>query len=327
MMKRRKFMTLLGGAALVPLRVSAQEPGRTYRLGFLIPAGRDTPAIAGFLDELRLNGFIEGQNLTVIWGDFNVPTNELAERAAALVKAAPDAIVAGPELPLRTLQAATQTVPLIGMTEDMVASGLVASLARPGGNTTGISLLSPELDGKRQDILIEAVPGVQRIAALADSNVTPPRHVQTLQEAARAHGVQLSVFGVGGPEEIVSAINAAKTSGAEALNFLATPLFSVPGSRNTRVVIERVTELHLPAIYQWPETAEQDGLAAYGPRFVQVYRQRARMVVKVLRGIKPADLPVEQPTSFELVINLRSAKAIGREIPTGLVLRADEVIE
>ena len=230
MMKRREFMTLLGGAALVPLRVRAQEPGRTYRLGFLIPAGRDTPAIAGFLDELRLNGFIEGQNLTVIWGDFNVPTNELAERAAALVKAAPDAIVAGPELPLRTLQAATQTVPLIGMTEDMVASGLVASLARPGGNTTGISLLSPELDGKRQDILIEAVPGVQRIAALADSNVTPPRHVQTLQEAARAHGVQLSVFGVGGPEEIVSAINAAKTSGAEALNFLATPLFAIPAS-------------------------------------------------------------------------------------------------
>ena len=123
------------------------------------------------------------------------------------------------------------------------------------------------------------------------------------------------------------AINGAKAAGAEALNFLATPLFSLPGSRNNRVVLERVAQLHLPAIYQWPETAEQGGLAAYGPRFVQVYRQRARMVVKVLRGIKPADLPVEQPTSFELVINLRSAKAIGREIPTGLVLRADEVIE
>src|SRR5947209_3656232 len=210
MMKRREFMTLLGGAALVPLRVRAQELARTYRLGFLIPAGRDTPAIAGFLDELRLNGFIEGQNLTVIWGDFNVPTNELAERAAALVKAAPDAIVAGPELPLRTLQAATQTVPLIGMTEDMVASGLVATLAWPGGNTTGISLLSPELDGKRQDILIEAAPAAHRIAIVSDARTTQADHVQVLQQGARSHGVEASHFGVSGPDEIRPAILEAK---------------------------------------------------------------------------------------------------------------------
>jgi putative ABC transport system substrate-binding protein len=206
----------------------------------------------------------------------------------------------------------------------MVAAGLVTSLARPGGNTTGISLLSPELDGKRQDILMEAVPGSRRMAALADSNVTPPRHLEALQKAARARGVELIVFGVSKPEQIAPAINDAKASGAEALNFLATPLF---GGSHRRAVIERVAALRLPAIYQWPEMAEEGGLAAYGPRQTQIFRQRAQMVVKILRGAKPSDIPVEQPTHFELVINLQTAKAIGYEVPAGLVLRADKVIE
>ena len=278
-------------------------------------------------DELRLNGFVEGKNLVLLPEGFDVNYDHLAERAAAVVNAAPDAIIAGPELPLRALQAVTRTVPLIGMSEDMVGEGLVASLARPGGNMTGISLLSPELDGKRQDILIEAVPGARRIAAMADSNVTPPYHLQALQHAARSRGVELSVFGVGGPEEIISAIDAAKAAGAEALNFLATPLFSVPGSRNNDVVLERVATVRLPAIFQWPETAEAGALAAYGPRFADVYRQRARMVAKILRGTRPADIPVEQPTRFELVVNVKAAKAIGHEVPAGLVLRADKVIE
>src|SRR5262247_406581 len=146
-----------------------------------------------------------------------------------LVAAAPDAIIAGPAPPLRALQAVTRTIPLIGMSEDMVGEGLVASLARPGGNITGISLLSPELDGKRQDILIEAVPNAHHIAAMADSRQTPPYHLQALQHAARSRGVELAVFGVNGPEEVASAINGAKASGTEALNFLATPLFSVSG--------------------------------------------------------------------------------------------------
>jgi putative ABC transport system substrate-binding protein len=327
-MKRREFITLVGGAAAGwPLAARAQEPGRTYRLGFLIPVPRETAVVAAFFDELRLNGFIEGQNLTVIPGGFDVRNEQLAERAAALVKAAPDAIIAGPELPLHALQEMTRTVPLIGMTEDMVAAGLAASLARPGGNITGISLLSPELDGKRQEILIEAVPGARRMAAMADSNVTPPQHLQTLKDSSLRRGVELLVFGVARPEEIVPAIDGAKTSGAEAINFLATPLFSIPGSRNNRVVMERLAELRLPAIYQWPETAEQGGLIGYGPRFTQVYRQRARLLVKVLRGTKPADLPVEQPTEFELVINLQAAKAIGHDVPASLVLRADKVIE
>ena len=321
-LRRREFITLLGGAAAIgPLAARAQEPGRIYRLGFLIPiGGRQTPAVLALFDELRLNGFVEGKNLTIILGSFEAIDDHLAN-------AAPDAIVAGPELPLRALQAVTRTVPLIGMTEDMVAAGLVASLSRPGGNITGISLLSPELDGKRQDILIETVPGARRTAAMADSNVTPPYHIQVLQQAARSRGVELSAFGVGGPEEIVSAIDAAKASGAEALNFLATPLFSVPGSRNNRLVMERIAKVRLPAIFQWPETAEAGAIAAYGPRLTEVNRQRARMVAKILRGAKPADIPVEQPTRFELVVNLKAAQAIGHDVPASLVLRADKVIE
>ena len=279
-----QVLTLLGGAAaLAPLVARAQEAGRVYRLGFLIPTGRDAAVTVAFFDELRANGFIEGQNLSVVPGGFSVPVARIAEVAEAMVKAAPDAIVAGPELQLRALQAVTKTIPLIGMTEDMVASGLVASLSRPGGNTTGISLLSPELDGKRQEILIEAVPGVRRMAALADLNVTVERHLHTLRDAAKARGIDLSVIGVGKPEEIVPAINEAKASGAQAINFLATPLFFV----NRRIAFEHVAALRLPAIYQWPEMAEEGGLASYGARFTQLYRQRARMVVKILRGTKP----------------------------------------
>jgi putative ABC transport system substrate-binding protein len=232
-----------------------------------------------------------------------------------------------PAPPLRAFQAITRTVPIIGMSEDMVGEGLAASLARPGGNITGISLLSPELDGKRQDILIEAVPGARRIAAIADSRQTPPYHLQALQHAARSRGVELAVYGVNGPEEIASTIDAAKASGADALNFLATPLFSLPGTRNNAVVMERIAGVRLPAIFQWPETAEAGALAGYGPRFPEMYRQRARMVVRILRGAKSADMPVEQPDRFQLVINLKAAKALGHAVPAGLVLRADEVIE
>jgi putative ABC transport system substrate-binding protein len=321
--KRRDFITLLGGAAAWPFAAHPQEAGRTYRLGFMVPLSPDAPGVVAFFDELRFAGFIEGQNLIVVPGGFDVRDERFAERAAALVKAAPDAIVSGPDLTTRALQQATRTIPLIAMTEDMVGAGLVKSLARPGGNTTGISLLSPELDGKRQEILMDAVPGARRMAALADSRVTPAHHLQTLQEGARARGVELSVFGVTKLEEIAPAIESAKTWGAQALNVLATPLFF----NNSGLIIERVTALRLPTIYQWPDMAERGGFAGYGPRFTEIYRQRARIVVKVLRGAKPADLPVEQPATFELVINLKAANTIGHEVPAGLVLRADKVIE
>jgi putative ABC transport system substrate-binding protein len=187
---RRSFIALIGGTAAWPLAARGQEAGRTYRLGFLTQVGRNTPGIVAFFDELRAHGFVEGRNLSMIPGGFGVAIERIGEVAETMVKAAPDAIVAGPELPLRALQTLTRTIPLIGMTEDMVAEGFAASLARPGGNITGISLLSPELDGKRQDILIEAVPGVRRMAALADANVTPalsrsPRRRRSCRRSTR----------------------------------------------------------------------------------------------------------------------------------------------
>jgi putative ABC transport system substrate-binding protein len=198
------------------------------------------------------------------------------------VRTQPDAIVSGPYHYTRAVQQATKSIPIIGMSEDMVLEGLVASLSRPGGNTTGISLLSPELDGKRQDLLIEAVPGIRRIATLLDATRTGQEHVKKLRSAAEARAIDVDVFSV---------------------------------------------ELRMPAMHQWPEMAEEGGLIGYGPRFTGVFRQRARLVARVLRGAKPADIPVEQPTTFELVINLQTAKRIGREIPAALVLRADKVVE
>jgi putative tryptophan/tyrosine transport system substrate-binding protein len=321
-MHRRQFITALGGAAITPLAAHAQEAGRIYRLGVLVPAARESAAVRAMFDELRLNGFVEGQNLAVI-GSFGVTTEQIADGVAILMKAVPDVIVSGPELYTRALQAATRTMPLLSVSEDLVGEGLVASLAKPGGNVTGISLLSPELDDKRQDILIDAVPGIRRMAALADSAITLKRHLQQQQEVARARGVELSIFTVAKPEEIAPALDEAKARGAEAVNFLATPLQLL--SRG--LIFDRIAATRIPAIYQWPDMAEEGGLIGYGPRFTQVYRQRARQITKVLRGAKPSDVPVEQPSTFEMVINLRTAKAIGHDIPAGLLLRADKVIE
>ena len=204
----------------------------------------------------------------------------------------------------------------------MVAAGFVRSLARPGGNTTGVSVLAPELNGKRQEILMEAVPGARRIAVLADPiNTQAP--LQALQNTARARGVEVAVFSVGTPELIAPTMDKAKEWGATALNVLSAPLFSI----NRRLIIERAAALGLPAIYEWAEMAEEGGLIAYGPRLTLIYRQLARLIVKVLRGIKPEDLPVEQPTKFDLVVNLKTAKALGLTIPESFLARADEVIE
>jgi putative ABC transport system substrate-binding protein len=327
-MRRRKFLALFGGSIIgLPFAAGAQEHSRSYRVAFLTPAGRQTSTIQALFDELRLQGFVEGQNLTALVEGFEFRDDQLPELAAAVVKAEPDAIVAGPEAPLRALQAATRSIPLIGMTEDMVGGGFVRSFAHPDGNITGISLLSHELDGKRQELLIETVPAASKIAALADSTVVPAYHLEALQRAAQSRGVDLAIFGVRGSDEIAPAIDAAKAAGAEALNFLASPRFSIPSSRDNRVVMDRVATVRLPAIFQWPETAEAGALLGYGPRFSDVGRQRARLLIKVLRGTKPSDIPVEQPVRFEFVLNLQAARAIGREIPPGLVLRADKVIE
>jgi putative tryptophan/tyrosine transport system substrate-binding protein len=318
-MNRREFMAAIGSVALSPLAAHAQEAGRLYRLGVLIPATR--ASIEPFFDELRINGFVEGQNL-VVTGAYSVRAEQIAESTATLMQTQPEVILCGPEAYLRVLQTATRTIPLDSMSEDLVGEGFVASLAKPGGNITGISLLSPELDGKRLEILTEAVPGLRRVAALAHSIVTK-EHLAQQQELARSRGVQLSVFAFAKASEIAPALDAAKASGAQAINFLANPHQVV--SRD--IILDHMARVGLPAIYQWPETADLGGLMGYGPPFAKMYRQRARQIAKMLRGTKPTEMPVEQPANFELVINLRTAKTIGLEIPERLVTRADRVIE
>jgi putative ABC transport system substrate-binding protein len=324
-MKRRDFITLLGGTAVAwSLGARAQGPGRVYRLGVMVGQSRDSATVAAFFDELRLLGFSEGQNLAIVAGDFGLRDEQRPALAAEIVKLAPDVIWNIGSTPrTRTFQELTKTIPIVTLGDDMLGEGLVQSLARPSGNTTGISILSPELDSKRQDILIDAVPGVRRLAALADSKVSTPQQLHLLQEAARVRGIDLAVYSARTPEDILPAMDQAKAAGAAAFNVLATPLFS----SNRGLVMGRATALRLPAIYQWPEMAEEGGFAAYGPRLTQIYRQEARLVAKIFRGAKPADLPVEQPARFELVINLQAAKVIDHEVPASVVLRADRVIE
>jgi putative ABC transport system substrate-binding protein len=275
-------------------------------------------------DELRRAGFVSGQNLTIEWHSYGPRTDLIPEFAAELAKRRLDVLVMNGEAAIRAAQQATTTIPILGITEDMVGQGLVNSLARPGGNTTGVSILATELDGKRQEILIEAVPGLRRVAVLADSNVTGLSQLQPLQDAARARGLELSIYRVASAEEITAAIDAAKASGAAALNvFESAFLYG-----NHRLITDRVAALRLPAIYRWPEDAEENGFVAYGPRLIQIFRElAAQQLVKLLRGAKPADLPVEQPTKFELVINLKTANALGVTVPETLLARADKVIE
>jgi putative tryptophan/tyrosine transport system substrate-binding protein len=323
-MRRREFISLLGGAAAWPVAAIAQEAGRTYRVGGLSPSPRDALHYAAFFDELRRFGFIEGQNLDIHGRGFGASIDRFAAIADELAKARVDAIFCAGDVAIRAAQRATATIAILGITDDMVGSGLARSLAGSGGNTTGMSILANELDGKRQEILIEAVPGIRRMAALADTNSTTPRQLQALQDAARARGVELSIHRVVGAGEIVGAIDAAKTSDGAALNVLSSPLLFA----NRAVIIERAAVLRLPAMYQWPEMAEQGGLLAYGPRVVRIFREgMARQLVKLLRGARPADMPVEQPTSFELVINFKTAQALGHTVPPGLLLRADKITE
>jgi putative ABC transport system substrate-binding protein len=322
---RRKLVALgIGAAAFGGLTQSrlARGQAQTYRLAVVAGRARDADIFGTFFDELRLSGIVEGQNLTVLPGGFGLRNEQFAGVAAAVVNAAPHVIVPSGDLAARIVQDATHAIPIVAITDDMIAAGLVRSLARPGGNITGVSLLSVELNGKRLEILMEAAPGARRIATLSDANSDPKKFL-ALQDAVRSRGIELANYAVSSPEGIAPAIDAAKSWGATALNVLATQFFSV----NRHVVIDRANAARLPAIYQWPDMAEDGGLIGYGPRLTTIYRQVARQVVKILQGVKPADLPVEQPTTFEFVINLKTAKAIGHEVPASLVARADQVIE
>ena len=303
----------------------AQEAGRTYRLGSLQLGARNALQHIAFYNEMRRLGFVEGQNLSVDTHGYGLQIDQLVAHASEIVKNQVEVILCAGDPAIRAAQQATKTIPILAITDDMVGSGLVKSLAKPEGNTTGVSILATELDGKRQEILIEAVPGhspygdarrrQHHIAATARQACGTPR---------APAAVELSIYTVTTPGEIASAIETAKNKGAAALNALATPLiFNYRG-----IILERTTALRLPAIYQWPEMSEEGGLIGYGPRIVDIYRDMlSRQLAKLLRGAKPAEIPVEQPTKFELVINLKTAQAIGHDIPAGLALRADKVIE
>jgi putative ABC transport system substrate-binding protein len=266
-------------------------------------------------------GFVDGQNLKLVVNGFDVHDDQFAEVAATLANASADAVFCISDAATRA--ARQYGVPIVAVSPDMVAGGLVHSLARPGGNLTGVGILAAELDSKRLEILMDVLPGARRIAVMADPKVTQPAEFQVLQNAARARDVELMIFTAGAPEQIAPTMEKAKASGATALNTLAAPLFSF----NRRILFEQAAALGLPAIYEWPDMAEEGGLIAYGPRLATIYRQAARLLVKVLRGAKPEDLPVEQPTNFELVINLATAKALGLTIPESFLMRADKVIE
>jgi putative ABC transport system substrate-binding protein len=323
-LKRREVIAILSGVGVViPLAAWTQEAGRTYHIGVMTRSPRMAVNYVAFFDELRRLGFVEGQNLAVDARGFAARSEQFPELARALVSSGVDALVCGGDAAIRAAQHATQTIPIVGITDDMVGSGLVRSLSKPGGNTTGVSIFATELDGKRMEILIELMPDARRMAALADASATSPTQLEALQGAARARGIDLSIHRIGKSEEVVGAIEMAKGAGAASLNVLATPLLNAA----RQIIIERASALRLPAIYQWPETVKEGGLAAYGPSFAQVGRQNAEQLAKVLRGVQPADLPVQQPTKFELIINLKAAKAIGLTIPPSLLARADEVIE
>ena len=325
-MRRREFISLLGGAAVAwPLAARAQEPGRIYRLGILFEGPRRTnPPFVAFFEEMRQYGFIDGQNLLDDPNGYELRPGQFAGHASEIVKQRVDLIVCVGDAAIRAAQQATKIIPILGSTDDMLGSGYVHSMAKPEGNTTGNSIMGFEMNGKRQEILMELLPAARHMAALAESHTYPPERLQTLQELTRRRGVELSVYRVSEPEEIAGAIEAAKNSGALALNALDSPFMYV----NWRIVRERVAALSLPTMYQFPAMAEEGGLIGYGTNIVQLWRDIVpRQAAALLRGAKVADVPVEQPTKFELVINLKTAKALGLSIPESFLARADEVIE
>ncbi len=302
--ERRELICSLGAliaAAGFPRTVRAQEPARVYRLGDLHFSPRHTPWNDSLFEAVKSDGFIEGQNLLLDQGGFGLGMDGVVAHAAAIVKGQVDVIIATGDPPVRSAQQATKSIPILAIAEDMVGSGFVASLAEPKGNTTGVSLLSTELNGKRQEILIEALPAIKRMAILADTASISRRQLQNLQDAGRARGVEFSIHGLTKREEIEGAINAAKDGGAGAVNVLAsTTLFN-----NREIILSRTAALRLPAIYQWPDLAEEGGLIGYGPRLPQIYHDiMARQLVKLLRGVRPTEIPVEQPTKFQMWINL-----------------------
>jgi putative ABC transport system substrate-binding protein len=323
-----KFVWLLTVLLFASVHLAeAQQTKKVPRIGYL---GGGSPSsnparIEAFRQGLRELGYVEGEIILIEWRYAEEKLDRLPALAAELVNLKVDVIVtAGPSV-TRAAKAATNTIPVVmAFDSDPVGNGFVASLGRPGGNITGLSTLAPELSGKRLELLKEVVPRLQRMAVFGTS--TYPSNAQALTEtelAAAASGVKLQYLDVLGPKDIESAFRAASKGRADAALVLQNPLLVFQRTE----VVDFAVKSRLPAIYPQTEYTEAGGLLYYGANTPDLFRRAATYVDKILKGAKPADLPVEQPTKFELVINLKTAKQIGVTIPPNVLARADKVIK
>ncbi len=316
------IVALIFGFLAVPLATEAQQARKIPRIGVLQVWSSADPMVEQIRQALREVGYVEGQTIAIEFRLAEGKTERLPALAAELVQRKVDAILTFGDPGIRAAQQATQTIPIVVATDDLVGAGLVASFARPGGNTTGVSILASELNVKRLELLKETFPRISRIAALWDPG-SGTFHLKGLEAAARSLGVELQILEVRRPEDFRRAFEAAKKGHAGALNVLASPFLY--GHRQT--IIELAAKNRLPAIYQWREMPEAGGLMSYGPTLSGLLRLCAAVLDKILKGAKPADLPVEQPSTFELVINLKTAKELKLAIPPSILSRADEVIQ
>jgi putative ABC transport system substrate-binding protein len=324
-MNRRELMLLLAGAMTAARALRAQQKALPV-IGYLHygSPGPFAPFIAAFHQGLSETGYVEGQNVAIEYRWAEGRYNQLPALAADLVGRKVDVIAAFGPPSARAAKSATSTIPIVFGSGDPVGEGLVASLARPGGNLTGVSLLTVELMAKRLELLSELVARAGVIALLVNPNSpnTEPM-IRDVQEAARAKGVQLLVLKAGAEGEIDAAFATLVQLQAGGLVVGTDPFF------NTRreQFVALAASYAVPAIYEWREFAAAGGLISYGSSLTSVYRQIGIYTGKILKGAKPADLPVEQPTRFELVVNLKTAKALGVTVPPSILARADEVIE
>jgi putative tryptophan/tyrosine transport system substrate-binding protein len=325
--QRREFVTLLGGAAATwPLAARAQSAGKRYTIGYLSAGSLGlVEATAAFTDALRELGWVEGKNVAFERRYAENRLDRLAEFAAELVHLNVDVIVAEGTLAPLAAKRATSTIPIVmTVAGDPLGSGLVESLARPGGNVTGMSLMAPDLGGKRLELLKELLPRLGRVAVLW--NATNPYaalvYKQT-QAAGRTLGIKVQSLEVRGPDDFEGAFEAARQQHSDALITVEDPL---TGAYRERIVHFAAVD-RLPSLHGLREEVVAGGLISYGANFADLFRRAAGYVDKILKGVKPADLPVQQPTKFELVINLKTAKAFGLQVPPSLLARADEVIE
>ena len=325
-MKRREFISLLGGAtsALYSIAARAQQPAKMARLGYLAPA-RLPNLIEALQAGLRDFGYVEGQNLAIEYRFALGQTKSYDELAQELVRLDPAAIVLTGTPAALALKRQTTIIPIIlAPIADPLAMGLARSLARPGGNVTGVTMYGPELARKRVEILKEAVVGIRRIAVLGNGQ-NPLHHFlwDDLQPISHALGLEFHLFTVTDVNELPTVLSAMARDGFDALTLLTDAQFF-----SARRQISELAAMHrLPAMYEGREFVEDGGLISYGPNIPDLSRRAAAFVVKILNGAKPADLPIEQPTKYELLINLKTARQLGVVIPPMLLARADEVIE